>query len=297
MATDEELFAEVTADQPAQAQEEQQQEQPAAEQVAAETQEEPQGGQLRDERGRFAPKPEDIENFGPNPALVGQTKPEQQEHRVPLVELLNEREKRQSYERQIEEERRQRQALERQIADFRRAQQPKPETPDVFENPKGFVETIEQTLDRKLREQAAEFSLKMAHRQYKGEFDAAYQALIQEGNANPATVQAIISQSDPGEALMQWHRQRSLMEKVGGDLDGYMKKREEELLKDPEFRKRFADLLRAEQTTSNAQNQRPAPVVQMPPSLSKVSPASPKGADDVTDVNDGEALFRYATRR
>lgn len=279
MATDEELFAEATADQPAQAQDEQQQEQPAAEQVAAETQEQQQ-----------APQEEE-------PQIAEAKRIEQQEHRVPLVELLNEREKRQGFERQIEEERRQRQALERQIADFRRAQQPKPETPDVFENPKGFVETIEQTLDRKLREQAAEFSLKMAHRQYKGEFDSAYQALIQEGNANPATVQAIISQSDPGEALMQWHRQRSLMEKVGGDLDGYMKKREEDLLKDPEFRKRFADLLRAEQTSSNAQNQRPAPVVQMPPSLSRVSPASPKGADDVTDVNDGEALFRYATRR
>lgn len=96
---------------------------------------------------------------------------------------------------------------------------------------------------------------------------------------------------------MQWHRQRSIMEKVGGDFDGYMKKREEELLKDPEFRKRFADLLRAEQTSSTNQTGRPAPMVQMPPSLSKVSGAAPKGADDVTDVSDGEALFRYATRR
>ncbi len=295
MATDEELFAELTAEKPAQAQDEPQ-EQQATEQVAAETQEQQQAERSRDERGRFAPKSDD-KPAAAETTQIEQTKPEQQDHRVPLVELLNEREKRQGFERQIEEERRQRQTLERQIAEFRRAQQPKPETPDVFENPKGFVETIEQTLDRKLREQAAEFSLKMAHRQYKGEFDAAYQALIQEGNANPATVQAIISQYDPGEALMQWHRQRSLMEKVGGDFDGYMKKREEDLLKDPEFRKRFADLLRAEQTSSTNQTGRPAPMVQMPPSLSKVSGAAPKGADDVTDISDGEALFRYATRR
>lgn len=270
MATDEELFAEATAD-----------EEPVAAE-ATETQRKPQE----------APKPDDKSaTVEPTPELA---KPEQQDHRVPLVELLNEREKRQNYERQIEDERRHRQALERRIAEFQRQQEPKPQTPDIFENPQGFVETLEQKFERKLREQEANFSLKMAHRQHRKEFETAYENLIREGQSNPAVVQSIVAHSDPGEALMLWHKQRTLMEKVGGDFDGYMKKREEELLNDPEFRKRFADTLRAEQSSSNP-NQRPAPQVQMPPSLSKTSGAAPRAADD--DDISNEALFRHATRR
>lgn len=274
MATDEELFAHATEEPPAETGQDEQQ--PVADQEEQPHQQETQETAPQE----TAPEPE-------------AKKQQEQDHRVPLMELLNEREKRQTFERQIEEERRQRQALEQRIAEFQRQQQPKQELPDIFEDPNGFTETIEQRVERRLAEQEKEFSLRLAHRQYKDEFDTAYANLVKEGQINPSVVQSIVGSKDPGEALMSWHRQRTLYEKTGGDLDGYIKKREEELLKDPEFRKRFAETLRTE--SSQPQSGRPAPVVQIPPSLSKVSAAAPKGGDD-DDMSDA-GLFRHATRR
>ena len=126
MATDEELFAHAT------------------EPPEADTEQEPVAEQVEQPQETQEPEPQET---APQPDV---RKTQEQDHRVPLMELLNEREKRQNYERQIEEERRQRQALERQIAEYQAKQQPKQELPDIFENPKAFTETIEQRVEREV---------------------------------------------------------------------------------------------------------------------------------------------------
>lgn len=253
----------------------------------------PDHGQSRDERGRFAAKAEPVpEPSAPTP----EPQPRDQDHRVPLRELLDERERRQTFEREIAEERRQREALQRQIADMQRASQPKPQAPDIFEDPAGFVGTLEQRVEERLRAQEANFSLRLAHRQYGAEFETAYESLIRAGHSGDRiAVQRIMAASDPGEAVVKWHRERQLVEKTGGDLDGFLKKREDELLNDPEFLRRVGEKLRAQQTQPQT-GTRPAPVVNLPPSLSRTPSAAPAASDGGDDMSDA-ALFSHALRR
>lgn len=291
MSTDEEIFAAAMADDPPADDTpppEQSAQEPAP--MEPETAKEPQ----RDDKGRFAPSTP-AEPASPSPPAP---EPKQEgDHRVPLMELLNERERRQQFEREIAEERKARTALERQIADFQRKSEPPPPAPDIFENPQGFIESLEQKMERRLHEQEANFSMKMAHRQYGKDFEAAYDRIMKVGQSgDSASVQRVISSSDPGEALMRWHREQVVMEKTGGDLDGYLKTREEQLLDDPEFMKRVAEKIRSQSSSQNGIGSRPAPQVQMPPSLSKVPSAAHSGDDGDNDGSDA-AMFRYATRR
>jgi hypothetical protein len=271
---------------------------PATEAVAVEpAPEDPpaeQEGQPRDEHGRFAPKAIEPEAPAPAPAL---SQPEPQpDHRIPLTELLNEREKRQKFERELEETRRQNEALQAQWQQFqaqqRQQQQPKPEVPDIFENPQGYQSHIEQTFNQRMREQELNFSLRLAHVQYKKDFEEAYAALNQRGQmGDNSAVRAIVDSPDPGEALMRWHRQQKLYEATGGDLEGYLTKRQEELLKDPAFLAKAVEAVRAQQ--GNGQNgQRPA--VQLPPSLSRI-PSAAASVEEAGGMSDA-ALFAQALR-
>ncbi|CAL8974451.1 hypothetical protein RHODGE_RHODGE_03318 [Rhodoplanes serenus] len=249
----------------------------------------PEPGLTRDERGRFAGKAEPA----PEPSAP-EPQPRDQDHRVPLRELLDERERRQTLAAEIAEERRQRETLQRQIAEMQRASQPRPHTPDIFEDPHGFIGQVEQRFEERLRAQEANFSLRLAHRQYGEEFEAAYESLIKAGHAGDRiAVQRVMAAADPGEAVVKWHRERQMVEKTGGDLDGYLKKREEELLSDPEFLKRVGEKLRAQQASTPG---RPAPVVNLPPSLSRTPSAAPAASDGGDDMSDA-GLFRHAVRR
>jgi hypothetical protein len=251
-----------------------------------------QEGQPRDEHGRFAPKAQEPE--APAPAL---SPPEPQpDHRIPLTELLNEREKRQKFERELEETRRQNEALQAQWQQFQaqqqRQQQPPPEAPDIFENPQAYTSHIQQTLEQRTRELELNFSLRLAKMSYKDEFDEAYQAVMQRGAmGDKATVAALVNSSDPGEAIVSWHRQQKIYQQTGGDLEGYFAKRQEELLKDPAFLAKAVEAVRAQQ--GNGQNgQRPA--VQLPPSLSRI-PSAAASVEDAGGMSDA-ALFAQALR-
>lgn len=286
MDTDQELFSEALADEPATHAEPA----PSEADIGAERlQDKPEqpAERGRDEKGRFASqKPE------PAPAATAEAEQPAKrqpdvDHRVPLRELLDERDRRQHFEREIEK-------LQRQIAEMQRASQPKPQTPDIFENPNGFVESVEDRIERRFREQEANFALKLAHREHGKEFETAYENLIRAGhNGDRASVQSVLSARDPGEALMRWHKQRVLVEKTGGDLDGFLKKREDELLDNPEFLKRVAEKLRA-QAGGVQSNTRPA--VNLPPSLSRIAPAAPQSGGSDDDMSDRD-LLRASLRR
>ena len=91
---------------------------------------------------------------------------------------------------------------------------------------------------------------------------------------------------------MRWHRQQRLYETTGGDLEGYLTKRQEELLNDPAFLAKAADKIRA---GAGVQSRPTANVTQLPPSLNKIASAAPT-SDDGDDLSDA-GLLKSALRR
>lgn len=159
------------------------------------------------------------------------------------------------------------------------------EEPDPLLDPKGYREFMEKRLDDRLLNERREMSLQLAHRTYKGEFEEAY-AAAQKG-VDPALKAKMQNSRDPGETLIQWHREQKTMQEVGGDLNAFRQKEAERLLADPEFLAKALE--RARGAASPQTNGRPN--VSLPPSLSSTSRANAavrSGGDDVSD----DELFR-----
>lgn len=134
------------------------------------------------------------------------------------------------------------------------------EPPDIFENPKGFVDHLKtivsqavQPLAQKQENNRVATSFEIAHGFHKEAFDkaiAAVQTLDPNNPDNRATVQRIWASPNPGEALVQWHKRNETLREVGDDPAAYRerlaKETRESLMKDPEFRKQLLADLRAE---------------------------------------------------
>jgi hypothetical protein len=249
----------------------------------------------RDERGRFAAKEEAAQEA---PALIAEAEPiasqaEKVDHRIPLTELLNEREKRQS-------EQRQREALQRELEQLRQQMQPQkqPEpaqVPDQFANPDAYnqyweqrIATQQQTVDQRFREQEANFSLRLAHMQHGEKFEAAYQALLdQSANGDKTAAQQVANSPDPGRTLMNWYQREQVIAQVGTNPEEYVQKKLEEALSDPEFLAKALERARGVASTQPTQ-------VKLPPSLNKA--ASAQRSDDTSDMSD-RALYQHSIGR
>lgn len=297
--TQDEIFRDALADEPPAETEPA----PAAAEAAPEGQpatEEP--GPARDDKGRFAAKQEKPAEPAAAPTQAATAPAEKatgQDHRVPLRELLDEREKRQRYEAQTAQ-------LERQIAQLseqvRRATEKPAEKPDFYADPDAYlqqsIQPLRQQFDQQLGQVVEGFSKRMAVIEHGEEkVNSAFAELerqMQSGQSHEDYAKIMRSQHPFGE-LVSWHKRQETMSKIGGDLDGFLKKREEELLNDPAFMQKIAEKLRAQSSGGTApQGGKPSPNVQLPPSLSRVTSAAPRTAgDDDMDVSDS-GLFRHA---
>jgi hypothetical protein len=225
------------------------------------TAEQEDAGRERDEQGRFKAKEEGGEH-----------------HRVPLKELLDEREKRQQVQQQFE-------AMQQHMAEQQAwqeqqayAQQAEQQAPDIFENPEYYQQTIaglpqylqelgaqyqqqvNQQLAMQRHEIMGEFSLQQAKREDPDTFNAAWSALEQRVQAGDNTWRhQVLTSSDPGSTLVSFYKKDS----VGDDPDAYVNSRIEELKKDPKF---LSEVLEAAQQMSGQNS--PAPRINMP-SLNK----------------------------
>lgn len=291
---DQELFNSAVANDPSPAPEPTAEQQPSPEPPASETKADA-TGRLHGEGGKFVPKAKDPEPTQQEaaPAPEPQQRQAEPEHRVPLAEHLSEREKRQAAERRAEDTERRITALQQQLAQLQKPQE-QPKTPDIFEDPNGFVGSLEQKFEQRLRQQEANFSFRLAHQQNGKEFEDAYQALLREGEmGNRTVVQSVMASNDPGQALMRWHKQSTLFERTGGDLDKYLQQHTESLLKDQAFLAKAIEAVRA-QGNGNP-NARPESVINLPKSISKVPAAGPAldGDNDLSDAG----LYRHAIGR
>lgn len=153
---------------------------------------------------------------------------------VPLGELQTEREKRQEAQKEREEEARLRRLaednasrLEKQVAEIQRsiaARTSQPPPPDPLMDPEGAFTHIQTQFSQQLRNQALDFSERLARRHHgNAAVDAAFKAAEAAG-----AIPQMINTADPYEELMIWHKRQQTLARVGDDPEAYEKRIREE---------------------------------------------------------------------
>ncbi len=249
--------------------------------------------QARDEQGRFAEKPAD------EPAKVSETvteaaKPAVDDNaaQVPSwrVREINE-EKRQLAERltALETERNQWLADRQRLTSLEKPPEPAAK-PDPLLDPDGYEKYLENKFEEKLLNNHRESSLSQAHRTYKTEFEEAYAAAQKQ--IDPALRARMQQSRDPGETLIQWHRENKTRAEVGNDANAYFDKRLEAYLSDQANQAKVLERIRGgAQSQSGATRQ--ASAVNLPPSLTRATSASADVSADDNDISN-DALWRHA---
>lgn len=173
-------------------------------------------------------------------------------------------------------------------------------SPDLFEDPKGFIDDLKgyfhselSKRDQMLAAQRVETSFAIAHGFHKETFDEAYQAINKLNPNDPddrSTVQRIYKSPNPGEALVNWHRNRKALSEIGPDVEGFRARTRQavrdELIKDPEFRKELLASLRTEAGTGD--NGNPRTVIRPPRSLNGAQGSNLRGGNDASQFDDSD---------
>jgi hypothetical protein len=207
---------------------------------------EPKDDRARDEHGRFVGKPQG-EQEGAPPA------PKQDHGPIPIQALLDEREKRQRAERELEEWR-------------RRATPPPapPVRPDVFADPDGAFSHIEQQVSEQVTRARLDMSV-MMEQASKPDYAEKESAFIEAVKANPALYQQMMSDPHPAGFAYRVGSQVLAMREIG-DPAGYRERIEQEL----------REKLEAEYAAKYQQVTPPAPLPAFPTSLSTARAAAPR---------------------
>lgn len=269
----------------------------------AETPAEPEPAQeserARDDKGRFAAK--SVEEPATEPPVQQHAEPQkpepQTEHGIPSWRLKEEAdakrealERAQRYERELED-------MRRQFAAMQKQNEPKPEVPQIWDNPDGYfdhraseaIDPVKSEITR-LREF---YSQRDAIRTHGAEtVKAAYDALDQAARSGDpealAAVSRVKSSMDPYGDMVTWHKKQTIFSTIGDNPDAFFEKTlEERLSKDPQFQAKLLERIRGQA------QQRPSTVTPLPPSLNKTAAAVQPVEED-----EGEAgLLRSALRR
>jgi hypothetical protein len=296
MSTDEDIFASAMSDTPAptEVQTENTPESPT------EAPQEAKPERARDDQGRFAPKapeaPEPVvQEAAPQPAVETAVPEGKPDVHVPSWRLAEEAQRRREAEQQLAEMRAEMRSIQQhQLMQQRAMPQQAPQEPvDPFADPQGFASSIQQGFEGKLKELQLQHSLQFARFAHKETFDQAYESFVDYAHKtrDQATYQRVMQSSDPGEALVQWFKEKQLHQELGGsDLNSFLAKRQEEWLKDPAVQAKVIEAFKATQG-----NSQPGNITNLPPSLSKATSAAPSHNEN----NDWsqESIFRHAMKR
>lgn len=297
-ATDQEIFDSAIAPEPIPSLEQ-------TENVAVEATEAPTEAtseRERDDKGRFVPKaPEATQAVAQEPETqptvetVPDAKREDHEPdaRVPSWRLAEESSRRREAEQQLTQIRDEFRQMQHQMMQMQRPiqQQAQPEPIDPFADPNGFAQSIQSNFESRLQALQLEQSLKFASFAHKDVFSEAYSAFVDHAHKtrDQATYQRVMSSPDPGEALVNWFKERKTLAELGGtDVNAWLEKKREEWLKDPAVQAKVIEAFKATAQPSNN-------LTQLPPSLSRATAAAPS-REDATGA-DGGSLYSYATAK
>jgi hypothetical protein len=242
---------------------------------------------------------EAIPTPAPTPEVEAAPQPEAQredpvDHNktVSVKEVFDEREKKRAYKAKYEEETRlrieadtERKLLREQLERFMRAPQPAAQPqpqprqqvrlPDLNQDPEGYIHAV-------LQMQRAELEQARLNDHLNGSEDRAREkhgndvvnaALEAAKDLNPADIQRLYSLRHPYDELVKWHRSQETLKKVGGDLQGFLTKHEEELTA-----KILADLKAGRLNVGGQPSAQPAPQAQhFPGTLAAATQQGPTG--------------------
>jgi hypothetical protein len=193
--------------------------------------------------------------------------PEPEATRVPITAMLDEREKRQAAERELQELRRWKEQIEAQA----RQSQQKP--PDIYEDPEGFVRQTQATVQQALWNERLNMSEALARDKFGDEtVETATRAFEHAVKSNPSIYAEMRQHPNPYSFVVNWHKRQSILSEIGTDPDKW---REQE-------RERIRQELLAQ-----ASQPSPKPAAP-PPSLSK---APARGNDAIVPGNAFDSMF------
>lgn len=222
------------------------------------------------------------------------TAPAPQQHQVPARTdtqdaPLTPRE--QALLRDLREERNRRQALERQ------PQQPAQPQQDFdtrfFSDPQSVINEVVQSFGAQLATVRLEGNLALAEVRHGTEpFKQAFTAYMDAvgGGQNLPLYQRVMTSSDPGEEIVSWYRENSVIQETGGDLNAFRERIRQELLAEMQGGQRVAapapvaDLPRRENGQFAARHE-----VRLPTATSRMN-GSGAGNEEMEDGSD-DAIF------
>lgn len=277
---------------------------------------EAESGQPRDDQGRFAPKGETAPQPPPQrtqpqadaatqPPLTADSQP--QDHRVPLRELLDEREKRQEAARQLAERDQRLEYMSRLLAGMQQQpqQQPgqQPQQPaDIWSDPDAYLnarlQPLVQRAEQRIQDVLESTSRIAASEKYGEEVvNTAYAELARQMQSGQGQFdyQRIMASQHPFGELVKWHKAQTNMRQVGEDPNAWLEKQLEAKMNDPAFQAEVIRRAQGQQQQPSNGSGRPAPI-SLPPSLRSVPSAMGVVDDDNTDESDA-ALLSSALRR
>lgn len=150
--------------------------------------------------------------------------------RIPLPAYLEERERRQRLERELEELRREKGGQQ---------QQPGYDPENIFTDPQGYQARVQAQIDQRAAMAELNFDLRLAELQYGDEWKEAWDSYIKHvgetdertgKGKHPLDYQRVMNAASPGQEIMSWHRERKYREEVGNDPQAYRERVRQELL-------------------------------------------------------------------
>ena len=258
------------------------------------------GGQPRDEQGRFTAKAAEPEPEGQSESEAAAPQTTKDEAHVPswrLREVNDAREAAERRAREIEDR------YQRELADLR-SRLPKQEAqtaPDLYEDPNGFVgHNVRQAVDpikSEIGQMREYFSRRDAEREHGAEKVQAAFAWLEEGSASRdperfAIYQKAMQSMHPYGEIVKAHQERQVLQQIGSDPQKWFETSlEQKLQSDPQF---AASLLQKIQQTARGAPQQQGSTVRLPPSLNRIASAQ-SAADASGDMSDA-SLFENAMR-
>jgi hypothetical protein len=216
-----------------------------------------------------------------------------------LRAMLDERDRRQGLERQLQRYQEQEREAERRAKEN--------ETPfdqRFFTEPQkeleGYVSQKLTPIEQKMQNIAADFDMRIARMNYGPPFDEAFQEWFNQvgdfSRPDPQTYFGIMQSPSPGEAIMQWFHDRRTRSEIGsaGGLDGYRQKIEQEILAKyglaPPAGEQIAPPNGHDRDRDDQGRFTPRQEVRLPTSLSRVG-ASGRGTPNLAEDGSEAAIF------
>lgn len=240
------------------------------------------GQQPRTPQGQFAPKQG-------QPQQPQQRQPE--DHRVPLREMLDERERRQRIEAEYNQ-------LLQHIQ-----QQQKPQGPEtIFDAPDEYlnqrvIAPLRQEMQMEQMRRTDLMSREFANVQFGEEVVNAALADISRIRQTPQgdfVFRQIMSAGHPYGALVKWHNQARAQQQIGSNPQAWLRQQQQAWFNNPQVQAAMAQHLRQQHARQQQQNGSGRPDVSLPPSLSSVPSASGRSVD-LGDLS-SESLFAHAIK-